>query len=446
MGYVLLLAVLATLPVFVTLLRRYPHRRNWAIAAIAIALFLGNIRTSAFVIGWPAWPGPVRGLEVSLIDMLALALILTRAKLSGRLPFWGVIAFYGFVLALSVLLAAIPMASGFAVWQFGRLVLLFAALGGEFHRLEALRALVAGLAIGGLIEAGFVIQQKLGGAIQASGNIGHQNMLGMMVELALLPILASLLAGDRRKIVMAGAVGFLIVIAGGGSRGTVAFAALGIVVLMLLSFARSRTTAKFRVAGIGVLALAVAAPLTLATLQDRFGNQTISTADESREALKRAARAISADYPFGIGANQYVNFANKYGYSARAGVEWGSGTLGAPVHHSYLLARVETGWLGEVAFILLLVIPMLRGLVFAFRNRDGPRGEIVLGASIAISLNIAHNNFEYVTHSYNVFAILIINMAVIAALLRPAPNVARRPSARPMADRPLTPNIALSRQ
>ena len=98
-------------------------------------------------------------------------------------------------------------------------------------------------------------------------------------------------------------------------------------------------------------------------------------------AFERAAKSMWRDHPMGVGANQYVVVANSEGYSARAGVIWNWASRSANVHNMYLLAAAETGWPGFLTFIALLLIPTIRGLVFAFRNRCGPRGEIVLGAA-----------------------------------------------------------------
>ena len=48
-----------------------------------------------------------------------------------------------------------------------------------------------------------------------------------MTELALLPLLAALLAGDPRKVVLAAIISGMIVIAVGGSRGAMSIAGVG---------------------------------------------------------------------------------------------------------------------------------------------------------------------------------------------------------------------------
>ena len=433
MGYLLLLVILATLPLILSVLRSQPHRRPLAMTGIALALFLGSaLRVDGTLISWPMWTGTSRGMQVSLVDTLALALILTRRPVPGRLPFWGLLGFYALPLALSLIPAAVPMASFFTCWNYARVVLVFAAVAGECHRDDMRRALLTGLALGLILQAGYVAQQKASGMVQAMGTMVHQNVLGLMTELALIPLLAALLGGDRRKIILAGVAAALIVVAGGGSRGTMGFAGGGAVVMILLSLIRGVTPAKMRVLGFAVLGLAVAAPIGFITLKDRFGNTSMTTQDDQRPAFERSARAMSADHPMGVGANLYVTTANLKGYADRAGVAWNFSNRSAPVHNAYLLARAETGWLGEIALILLIVIPMLRGLKIAFAHRQGMPGEVALGSAVAIGVNAIHNNYEFATHTYNVMALLIINIGFIAAQVRAAAQAKRqRPGPRP---------------
>lgn len=419
MRFVALALILMSLPMFISLLRQYPHQRRWALVALGASLFLGNtVRIDASIIGYPLWNGTARGIELSAVDMLAIALMVTRNRLPGRLPFWGLIAFYGATLFLSLIPSSVPVASFFVFWQFLRMALLFAAIGGECHRDDLRQGLLTGLSLGLMFQSGFVIQQKASGVVQATGTMFHQNALGMMTELALLPLLAALLAGDRRKIIVVGIVAAMIIIAGGGSRGAMSIAGGGVVALMLLSLARGVTPIKMKVVGLGVLALAVATPLAMVTLRERFGGSSITVQDDQRPAFERAAAAMAADHPFGVGANLYVPTANTEGYANKAGVGWNFYNRSAPVHNAYLLTRAEAGWLGELALILMLFVPLARGLRFAFTQRRGPGGEIALGCAVALGVNMIHNNFEFAGLLYNVLMLLGVNIALIAATIR----------------------------
>lgn len=438
MGLVFFALILATLPLFVSLLKQFPHRRSWAFIGIGLTLFLGSaLKVDGTLISWPMWTGVTRGIQISPIQTLSAALILTRRPLPGRLPFWGLFAFYGLPLCLSLIPASVPMATVFSIWQYLCIVLVFAAVGGELHREDMHRHLLTGLALGLMLQAGYVANQKASGMVQAIGTMSHQNVLGLMTELAILPLLAGLLAGDRRKVVLLGVGAGLLVITGGGSRGTMGFAGGGAAVLILLSLLRGITPAKTRVVGFAVLALALATPVGYITLKNRFGNTSMATQDDQRPAFERAARAMSGDHPMGVGANLYVTTANIKGYADRAGVAWNFSNRSAPVHNAYLLARAETGWLGEIAFILLLAVPTLRGLQFAFKRRRSLGGEAALGSAVAVGVNIVHNNYEFASFTGGVMTLLVINLGIIASQMRAARYL--RPAPRPFEAVPARP-------
>lgn len=419
MRFVAIAVILASIPLLISLLRRSPHLRPLALAAVGLLLFLGDtVRVAGMLYGWPNWEGLARGIDLSPADAFSIALILTRRKIPRPYPFLGVLGFYAAMLLISVVLSSVPTASLFLVSRFASVLLLFVALTGEFHHEASRRALLSGVAVGLIVQAAYVAVQKGTGAVQATGLMYHQNVLGMMAELGLFLLLSSLLAGDRRKIVVMGALAGLVIVAGGGSRAAMAFAAGGAVILVLLSLIRGVTPAKLRVLGVGVLGMAIAVPVGVVTLKDRFGERSVLTQEEQRERFKNAARAISADYPFGIGANNYVSFSNTRGYAERAGVAWNRYNRAAPVHNAYLLARAETGWLGEFALILMLAWPAMRGFQLAFRNRRGPAGELALGSALAITAVAIHNNFEFQFFSYNVLGLVMVNLATVAAVLR----------------------------
>ena len=440
MRFIALALILLSLPIFIALLKNHPHRRGWGMAAMIFMLFLGTgvLRVNASIIGWPLWAGIARGIEITPIDTMAIALLLTRTRKMTLVPLWGLLAFYGFTLLLSLISSAVPLATLFVIWQYIRILLVFAVVANEIDRDDMRRGLYAGLSLGLILEAGFVAAEKFTGVIQAGGTIGHQNTLGMMVELSVLPLIAALMTGDRRWLIRIGTIAALGVMAGGGSRGTMGLGGAGIVVFVLLSLILRPTALKGKIAGLGVLAMMLAVPFAVMTLNARFAGGSFVTTETERAAFERAARAMSADHPFGVGANMYVSVANTAGYSQRAGVTWWHTSRAAPVHNGYLLARAETGWIGEFALILLLLVTALRGLRIAFVNRKHPAGDIALASTVAIGVNIVHNTFEFAVHSYPVQALLILNMALIATQLaaakrprRPQVGATARPVSRP---------------
>ncbi len=415
-----LLLILLSIPIFIAWLRGYPQQRKWAYLGVgALPFVISGLNLDAAFVTWPAWPGYAKGLLVSLLDTLAIAIIVTSRAPFKKLPFLLAFLAYLFAVALSITVSTIPMSSVFYVFQLVRVLLIFVAVASFAGDPRAIRWMSFGLALGAIFQAIVTIDQRLSGVVQASGTMGHQNLLGLMLHFVTLPLLALLLAGERSKLIMLGVLAALIAVALGASRGTVGFVSVGIVLLLALSLARRPTTQKWKIVGLAIVVFAIVAPIAMASFQERFTVRPDNAgSNEEREAFERAAKSMWRDHPMGVGANQYVVVANSEGYSARAGVIWNWASRSANVHNMYLLAAAETGWPGFLTFIALLLIPTIRGLVFAFRNRCGPRGEIVLGASVTFLILGLHGFYEWVFVVYHMQYVFAIALGVVAGSIR----------------------------
>jgi O-antigen ligase len=418
MTYVLAAVIILALPAFMSLLRGSSRRRRWAFCAIGLLPMLNGLPIEGFIYGWPTWQGISRGLSVSIPVMLSLALVLTRPRMRVKPPFLGLFGFYALPLLFSIFFASVWLATVFVWWQFLCVLVVFYAIAGEGHKLDVRASILTGFALGLLYQAANLLPQKLSGVVQAAGTFGHQNVLGLAIELTLLPILAAALGGDRRMVLLSGVAAALICIAGTGSRGTIGIAGLAIVLLICMSLARRATSRKFGIAALGVLALAIATPFAIGTLNDRFQGGSLVTSETEREGFENAARAMVDKHPFGVGANQFVLVSNRDGYADRFGIPWQMADRSMPVHNAYLLARAETGWLGEVSFVLILFVPMILALRTAFRDRKFSGGEVLIGSAVALIANMAHNNYEFAVHTMSLQQLLFINLGMIAAELR----------------------------
>lgn len=434
MRFVALAVILLSLPAFIHWLTDRPERRQYAMMFLGGGLFLsGAVQIDASFISWPLWTGMVRGATVSLIDTMALAMIISRRRSGSSIPLLWVALLYLGVAALSMLPSRLPFASFFYVFQVARCIILYAAIAPELTSFAALRSLLRGMALGLMVQFGFVASQKLGGVVQAHGTMIHQNTLGIMTELAVLPLVAALLGGVKDKLLMLGIACGLVIVAAGGSRATLAITVVSIAFLVILSLIQNKTPTKTRVAGLGVVIAVLVAPVAMSTLNARFGSRTMVEEDQSRLAMERAAVLMSQDNFFGVGANTYVNVANAEGYSARGGVSWGGGLRGVPVHNAFLLARSETGWLGEFAFFLLFAVPMVVGFRHAFRSRTGLDGSMALGSAIALTAVAFHSQYEFVAQTVGPQGLIFINIAIIAGVVRARSTVSKRRPGAPVA-------------
>lgn len=420
MRYVGIVLIFLSIPFLIGWLRTYPVHRKWAYFAMgALPFTISWMNLDASLINWAAWTGYAKGIVITLIDTLALALIFTSRMPWRGLPFLGLFLAYLAATALSMAFSNLPMSSSFYVFQVVRVVLVFVAVASIMNDPKGIRWLVWGLAVGGIMQGIVTIDQRLSGAVQASGTMGHQNLLGLTLHFVTFPLLALMLAGEKSKIVMMGVLAALVAVALGGSRGAVGFAGMGLAILFALSMARRTTPHKWKMVGFAVLSLAVIVPLTVSTLDRRFVNQPIDTGpDGERQAFERAAKAMWADHPMGVGANQYVVTANTGGYSERAGVIWNYASRSAKVHNMYLLIAAETGWFGLITFVSLLGWAIIRGLAFSFGNRRDPRGDLVLGGVMAIVVAAAHGFYEWVFMLHYAQYVFAISLGIIAGILR----------------------------
>jgi len=417
MKWVALLAVLGMLPVLIGWLRtnrRHLPRVMMVFGALPFVTSTWHLLIAP--ISWAYWPGFVKGAEVTLIDALAIALIAATPRKFRRVHLrWPLIAYTALVL-LSLLQNDVPMSTFFYVWQLARMVLVLTAVAMTCRDPKAVRGLILGLIIGICFQAVMSLKAHAQGAIQAAGTLGHQNLLGMLTHFVIFPSLAMLLATKKSRWLWLGPIAGLTAVVLTASRATIAFSAIGVVLTLLLSMMRQPSGRKTTVALAGVLSLVVAAPVAYATLGARFSKPSDTGDYDERAAFERAAKAIVHDHPLGVGGNHYVIVANTQGYSDRAGVAAVFGSRSAHVHNAYLLSAAETGYAGLVAFVLMLVWPVIVALRCAWRYRRDPRGDVLLGLAVALVMVSLHSLYEWIFVLYVTQYMYAIAVGLIAGI------------------------------
>jgi O-antigen ligase len=431
MHYIAVAFVLLSFPGLVAWLNANPRQRVWAYFGLGILPFtVTHWNLDGALVSWATWPGYAKGLILTVEDTLALAIIVTHRKPSGLPPLSGYFIAYLLAALLSVAVSAVPMASAFYAFQLLRVLFVIVAVAKIVRDPRALNWLAMGLAAGICYQAGFAISQKAHGAFQAVGTIGHQNMLGMMTHFVTLPLLAMVLGGSRNRLLMLGIAAALIVITLGASRGAIGFGLVGIALVLMLSLMRRSTPRKWRMIGMAALAVVLISPLMLNAIQARMGQIAKTEAEGSsydeRVAFEKAAKLMWADHPMGVGANRYVVVANTQGYSERAGVAWISTSRSANVHNTYLLIAVETGWAGLFTVIALFAGVAINGMRFVFQDRRDPRGDVVLGCTVAIIVCGVHIFYEWIWVKYELQYLFGISIGIIGGMMRARASEKRR--------------------
>lgn len=416
MKWIFIAALLVFVPALTAILRGHPGYRR------TVAFFMGALPFSVIPylyvapISWAGWAGPVKGIEVSLLDGVALAVLLSTPKV--RIPLSMKLSFAIIVLALliSTSVGYQIMPATFYAWQLLRAVVLFLAVA----RLCAVDrrapiAMLAGLGAGLIFEALYAAWQFHSGDPRPGGNLGHSNFLGLSSDFVVFPALA-LLLGGRRVVLPALTVGagFIIAVVG-GSRATLGLFAIGSLLTVILSLIHRRTSKKMAFAGAAALMMLVSVPLVMWAAERRTEADKLSS-DQERASMKLAATMMVTDHPLGVGADQYVLVANMAGYSARAGVPWNESDRAAPVHDTYYLVAAELGILGLVGFVCLLGSLIIFGWRALGKASADESSEMIPGLFAAIIIAAVHISFEFVFMHFVLHYMLAIASGMLVAI------------------------------
>ena len=270
------------------------------------------------------WGGYVKGAEVSLLDLIVLALYFTVAGERQPLPFRFSMLFYFLMTVLSAFLAWQPELSLLYAWQLARMFLVYATVTRGCADPRVTPALMTGMAAGMILQAGVTVWQRFGmGLIQTGGTVGHQNFLGLMSHFVILPFFALLLTGRRGPLPAVVMVAGAFVVVSTASRATIGLECFGLATIFVLSSVRKWTSWKGRVFLVGVVAMAFVVPAVISSFQERFGSVSINRDNyDEREAYIKAAGMMISDHPLGVGANHFAVIGEPPGhYYERAGVE-----------------------------------------------------------------------------------------------------------------------------
>ena len=423
MKWVLLFAAVAcVLPLSIWLRQNSREAPKLWILVGFLAVEQGPLHTYMALDSWAGqWPGYTFGAEISLLDLICIAIYLTLPRSRHSLPFLFSIGLYFFAASLSVFQASVQMPAVFYVWQLARVFFFYTVVTKACAADErVVPALLKGIAFGMLLAAGQAVWERFGaGVLQTAGGFPHRNFLGMVSHFIVYPFFALLLAGERGWLPLTMSLAGAIVAILTTSRATVGLAGVGYFAVFLVSAMRGWSARKSMVAGATFVAVIALSPLFFSSFEQRFGaTADVETSffepDEARIMMENAAHSMLADHPMGVGANQYVAAVNQMGYNQASGLSWAN--YGAFVHNAYLLVAVETGYFGLAAFVIMLLRPMLVAFRCAWRNPRDKRGDLLIGLGVGLLTVYVHNFFEWIFVTFQCEYLFAANVAMIAGL------------------------------
>jgi O-antigen ligase len=320
----------------------------------------------------------------------------------------------------------------FYAWQLLRSAVLFVAIVRVCATVRSASiALLAGLGLGLILEAVYVVYQYKTGVARPGGTFGHSNFIGLSIDFVVFPALALMLGTRRLVWPIATVLAGLIIAVLGGSRATLGLCVIGILLTVLLSMVRKPTPRKYGVAGALALFIIASTPVII-WAEGRRSSQVLASSDAERKAMKDAATMIIAEHPFGVGANQYVIVANIGGYSQRAGVAWNENNRSAPVHNTYYLVTAEMGFLGLIGFLATLGCLIVLGFGTLRRKSAGEIAELAPGLLATTIVSAIHISYEFVFMDFTLHYLFAMATGMLVAIASPASNPAKKATTRPV--------------
>ena len=387
----------------------------------ALPLAMGGFpKYEIALLGAPDWPGPVQGFNVSLLDLIILSIYLILPRSRTTLPFKYPFFLYIFVTFLSAFYAPTPMAALYYGWQLLRMFLVYAVVARLCEDPRHTVYILRGLALGLCVQAGFVLWQRfVVHYLHVTGTYSHQNALGFVTHFVVFPFFALLLAGQKKwEFAAVPILGIAIDILT-ASRASLGLAGAGLSILLLFSISRRMTARKTQIIAVGIFVLALLSPLAYRQYELRYGaaGETFQLeAGGGRTELNNAAALILSESPLGIGANNFVMVANVRGYYERADV--GITNRKTSPHSLYWTTAAEMGYSGLIALIVFLLRPLLVAFSCAWRNRNDPRGDLLLGLGMSLVIVYVHCFLEWIFLSDLIQYAFIINVGIIAGVAR----------------------------
>lgn len=420
-------AILSILPSTVMLLCERKWIR-WATLGLTVPLLMFN-STAINFFSHEDYRGTSRGMEISIIYIIAFTIILTLSILRGPrkiFPDWGSrIYLVYFLLSLpSLNFAENRLFSFFELWKMIMIYLVFLSV---YHYLEFsggdFDIIIYGIMVVAVVNFFKIILQHFQGVYQVYGFFPHQNSLAMYMQLAGMIFFSryfNRVEGLRSKVFFFAFCMASAALVRTYSRGALACYPISCFITLACSIRYKFAARKIYITGalafIGLIGLAIFLPRII----ERF-QKAPEASGQARKNFAVAAVNMMKDHPFaGVGINNWgIKINPPYDYSRhREDMHYKEDYKDGIVETIYLLVGAECGipcllillsWFGYYFFSAFRLLKKLRGTPYFYI----PAG--ALGGMMGIFMQSC---LEWVLKQQINFMLLIIIFAFISYLNR----------------------------
>jgi O-antigen ligase len=377
------LALLLGVPLMVLVAATWARARSWLLSLLLVSPALGTFTKLNFL-SMEYYRGPDRGLEVTLTDLVALAL---AAALMVRLPRrvrW-LPANSGWLLLLfawsayTVYQAPAPIFGWFTLAKLARMYLLYWCVANSLRAGVELRSVWRGLVGLSLLLLAWVLLQRyvthdLTDGFRARGPFDHSNTLPPYLD-PVFPVLVVWTVAEasrawwRRWLALLAVFGMLFAVYSTFSRAGLALAVGALVLALGFALLRAPSVRGALVAGVFGLALLLGGVVAAPRVIERIRTAPESS-EQAREEFNYASALMVRDHPLGIGLNNYSHvLTNTPQYRDHITVMADEEQAGV-CHHIYWLTLAELGYPGFILFMLILARFLWLATRGAWRGRS----------------------------------------------------------------------------
>ena len=364
MKYLIFTAVLCSVPLMSAVLAVDKRMMRLAMWGLLFPLLLLD-STAINFFSFEDYRGTSRGMEVSVIYLIALAVLLAKLFMHGfRSPF----PTLGSKLYLCYILLSLPSFSNAdnqlyafcEIWKMLMIYLVYLAV--YYYLLDSqgdYKTFIYGLIIVTVCIFYAVVRQHFSGVYQVRAQLPHQNSLSMFMSPLALLFLSYFL--NRKGIFKKLIIFFAFVLATGAllrtySRGAIACFPLGGAVTAGLSLLLDWKTQKFQIlGGLGIVAILIGLAFTPRIIE-RFETAPESSG-QNRKNLASAAMNMIRDQPlYGVGINNWgikINPPYQYSHHRDPSKGYSADFKDGIVETIYLLVCAECG---IPCFLMLLTM------------------------------------------------------------------------------------------
>ncbi len=412
--YLFSLTILGIVPAIFFILM---DRRLLRLAMTSMLLpILAFQKTAINFFSHETYTGTSRGLEISLIYIIALIIILSITLLKGfRLPmleFGGwLFVFYFACSCISVKNSAEKIYSSFELWKMLMMFLVFYATycylwysHGDFD------SILIGMYITIFICFLVIVKQHLVGTAQAKGVFPHYNSLAMFASLMGILLFSrffnKLDDGRYQKLLY----GILFIIASGTlartySRGAIGCYPIGFIITIGISLLCKLSFRKLYIMIPLAVVCILGAIAFLPRVIERFETAPKKSADTRKELAIIAVNMIKDGPWFGVGINNWGVNIKQHTKEYKGIVE----TI-------YLLVAAECGLVGLAGLLLWFFYYWLLALILCIKLRNHPNFYIPVGVIGGLTNIYLQSILEWVLKQQINFAQLMVIFACLSYL------------------------------